>query len=431
VSSFDRFQRFTTRYWREILVMAIAIAAIDVAHAVGGQLRTVHAFTGTDGGAPIGGLVFDGSRLLGTCEVGGGKDNNGVIFAIEPGGERYEILHQFTYSDGISPGATPLLEGKVLFGTTLNGGNDTNQGTIYSFNIADSAFQVLHAFSGIDGAQSTSGLERVDTRLFGVAKGGSASLGVLFSFDTSANQYQLVHQFPGGPTDGASPLGGVTRVASKLFGTTLMGGDSDRGTVYSVNLVDFTMTVLYEFQPTERGRPSGRLLEHDGRLYGAAGPSSIDEFGVVYSLNPDGSDFRVLHEFSGSDGRDPLSMLITDGQRLYGTTFFGGVAGKGTVFSLGFEGETFRTLHEFTTEDGRHPSGQLLLLDRTLYGTTLFGGPGDGAGTIFSIAVPEPSNLVATMVLLTVLILRFSILTLRFPRTSARATVCRQATAIH
>jgi len=85
--------------------------------------------TQTNGGGPVGGLVFDRSgNLYGTTSGGGDTGCScGVVFKLTPGSNgkwTYTVLHRFTGNDGWSPQATLIFDTdyKHLYGTTAEGG---------------------------------------------------------------------------------------------------------------------------------------------------------------------------------------------------------------------------------------------------------------------------------------------------------------------
>ena len=148
-------------------------------------------------------------------------------------------------------------------------------------------------------------------------------------------------QLPWAPSDGASPVGGLTALNGVLYGTTTAGGS--------------------------------------GYEWGQAG--------IVYSITPSGT-LTVLHLFANGygDGANPQAGVIVNNGVVYGTTYSGGGHNKGTVFSIDQRG-TELILHSFGGHgDGANPYGGLVMLNHTLYGTTQNGGANSG-GILFSLTV--------------------------------------------
>ena len=203
-----------------------------------------------------------------------------------------------------------------------------------------------------------------------------------------------------------------------LYGTTVGGGASGYGTVFSMTPPAapggaWTENVLYNFTGGNDGKNplySGVAIGSGGVLYGTTDDGGYDSRGVVFSLTPPASlgepwTEQVLHTFTGGvthsiDGSNPYAgVVIGKGGRLYGTTAGGGPRGNGTVFELvpplspGGPWEE-RVIHSFAggATDGEGPQADLVVGDGgELYGTTSYGGPGGceyGCGTIFALHPP-------------------------------------------
>jgi len=98
----------------------------------------VHVFTGgTDGAFPSAGLILDShGNLYGTTE-GGVSSSFGTVFKLVPSGAgnatpHYEVLHKFTGIDGAFPAARLIADPSGdLYGTTSQGGSLINAGAIF------------------------------------------------------------------------------------------------------------------------------------------------------------------------------------------------------------------------------------------------------------------------------------------------------------
>ena len=198
---------------------------------------------------------------------------------------------------------------------------------------------------------------------------------------------QHVYSFQGG-RDGAYPNAGlVTNSAGNLYGTTIVGGATNNGTVFKAT-PGGTEAVLYSFKGGSDGASPYATLTIDakGNLYGTTFFGGTRGVGTVFKLTPGGQE-TVLHSFqSGHDGANPAGSVIMDAQgNLYGTTEGGGAPGYGTVFKVTPIG-TEAVLHSFVAHnDGAFPSGGLIADSRgNMYGTTGNGGA-TGNGIIFEV----------------------------------------------
>ena len=185
-------------------------------------------------------------------------------------------------------------------------------------------------------------------------------------------------------TNGASPEGLMQDLDGNLYGTTLMGGLYNKGTVFKLSPAG-VLTTLASFDGTNgKGPQCAPVRGSDGNLYGTASHGGIypgpygDGYGTVYRLKPDGT-LTCLLSFNGSTGDWPATSLIegADGY-FYGTTYNGGpyidpapfsTVALGTIFRIRADG-TFTNLIFFDGTNGAHPWAQLVKADDGgFYGT--------------------------------------------------------------
>jgi uncharacterized repeat protein (TIGR03803 family) len=388
------------------LAIALVLCAVATAKSTAAPLSYLHYFSGPDGHNARNGLVTDGQRLYGTTELGG-TAGGGVIFACDFDGQEFELLHQFDSPSGIYPVGTLAFSEGRLYGVASAGGA-TGLGNVFTLRTDGSDYAVLHDFTGLDGARPLAGVVVLDSKLYGTTnRGGGFGLGTVYSLDNNGANYQVLHHFNRGIDDGAGPTAPLTFFNSQLYGTSLGGGTFDQGGIYSLGLDGAGFRVHHSFS-VEEGFASGGLTPATGRLYGATGLGGRNQLGMLFSIDDDGSDFQVLHDFNGLDGVEPLAELTAVGSTLFGTTAFGSaVPGAGVVFSIGADGSAFTVLHDFAgpPKDGDGAWAPVLAFRNRLYGTTIDGGPAD-AGTVFSIAVPEPSSLLLAVTALIAVAIR-------------------------
>jgi uncharacterized repeat protein (TIGR03803 family) len=205
--------------------------------------------------------------------------------------------------------------------------------------------------------------------------------------------YQVLHEFHGSP-DGATPFANLVRdPAGNLYGTTVLGGSNDLGTVYKVDSTS-QETVLHRFSSHggDGQQPYAPLaLDAAGNLYGTTTGGGRSNAGTVFKVNPAGRE-TVLYRFSGgADGSGPDGVILDDAGNLYGTTAVGGAFNSGTVFTLDKNGKE-TVLHSIngTTEGWGPPAGVVRDSAGNLYGTTQRGGKkfdcnDAGCGTVFRV----------------------------------------------
>ncbi|PJB14130.1 MAG: hypothetical protein CO118_10240, partial [Flavobacteriales bacterium CG_4_9_14_3_um_filter_32_8] len=145
---------------------------------------TLMDFDGTPNGAsPFSDLMYDGTFLYGTTDMGG-TNNKGIVFKIMPDGTGYSTLFNFAgISNGSNPESTLISDGTFLYGLTAGGGANNN-GTIFKIMPDGTGFSKLLDFDGVlSGKNSTSSLVAVGTYFYGMTTaGGTSNLGTVFKF---------------------------------------------------------------------------------------------------------------------------------------------------------------------------------------------------------------------------------------------------------
>ncbi len=211
-------------------------------------------------------------------------------------------------------------------------------------------------------------------------------------------RYKTLHTFKQtGPNTPTAAL--VADLQGNLYGTTLLGGVHNAGSVFKLAPDDhhgWTETVLHTFNPMDGDgeAPADTLIfDAAGNLYGTTQLGGAFGRGTVFELAPDGHggwNETVLHSFDITDGEAPWPAVIFDAAgNVYGTTQQGGAFRRGTVFELapdGHGGWNETVLHSFYRTNGEYPEAGLISDSAgNLYGTTPYGG-GHGGGTVFELA---------------------------------------------
>jgi uncharacterized repeat protein (TIGR03803 family) len=161
----------------------------------------------------------------------------------------------------------------------------------------------------------------------------AADLTTLASFDTA---------------DGKYPIASLLADAEgNLFGTTLLGGANNLGTVFEITktLAGYANTpiVLVSFSGIDGALPSaGLIIDASGNLFGTA-HGGANGVGAVYEVpwTPGGgyaSKATIVVSFPrlvSAPDPDPIASLIADATgNLFSTTFRGGTNDQGTVFEV-------------------------------------------------------------------------------------------------
>ena len=259
-------------------------------------------FDTTHGAQPVAGLIADAAGNLFGTAAAGGSANLGTVFEIVKTASGYAstptVLFNFDTTHGAQPVAGLIADAAGdLFGTTRAGGTN-DRGTVFEI------------------VKTASGYAYTPT--------------VLFNFDT---------------THGALPQAGLLAdVAGDLFGTTVAGGTNNRGTVFEIvktaSGYSNTPTVLFNFDTTHGALPqAGLLADVAGDLFGTTVAGGATNRGTVFEIVKTASGYAstptVLFDFDSTHGTQPEAGLIFDAAgNLLGTTGLGGANNRGTVFDI-------------------------------------------------------------------------------------------------
>ena len=384
-----------------------------------------------DGANPVAGLIVANGTLFGTTELGGSDPLScseyvgcGSVFAVSTAGAEHVLYSFKNASDGANPYAGLMSLSGLLYGTTYQGGTDTD-GTVFTVDPNSGSENVVYSFKGPgsnDGADPSAALIAVKGELYGTTSSGGVcdphcGTGTVFEVSPSGTE-SVLHSFTGGGyygnADGAYPNAGLTTMKGILYGTTADGGGTDCaegsgstgcGTTFEVNPSTGSESVVYSFKNNgeDGAYPMSSLLNFGGTLFGttegggghACNGDNGRGCGTVFSVNASGTE-KILYSFKGaSDGWGPLySGLIAVKGMLYGTTENGGGSGCnsygcGTVFKISPTGTGYKVIYRFKGgSDGANPFAGVIVQKGKLYGTTHQGGSSScnaGCGTVFEL----------------------------------------------
>jgi uncharacterized repeat protein (TIGR03803 family) len=352
---------------------ALACASLAAHPAAASSYKVLYNFCSqsncTDGEDPMAPVTSDAAGNLYGLTFKGGANAAGVVYRLAPNGNHgydYSVLYNFCAladcADGEEPGPEHLVldtQGN-LYGTNTSVGG----GTVFELSPDADPHKLWH-------------------------------LTTLHNFCANANSC----------ADGNTPFGALSYLgsdggalydgSSPLYGTTLDGGPTGGGVVFSLT-PGGAESVLYGFcavgkKCSDGAGPVGNVIVLSAdKLIGTTegGGGGKQEGGVAFELDRSGSTWSetVLHKFClrrCTDGKNPDEAGITiDGAgTIYGVADDFGPDGHGTAFRLVPDGASYRTqtLADFCQAaeclDGSLPNGGLMVRSgTTLYGTTLTGG---------------------------------------------------------
>jgi uncharacterized repeat protein (TIGR03803 family) len=267
----------------------------------------------------------------------------------------------------------------------------------------------VFSFHWVDGATPAAALTvGPDGALYGTANDGGGTndgAGVVFRIGPGGFGFHVLRRF-GVASDGVLPSGPLLLATDgALYGTTLIGGNAGRGTVYRINPHGTGYTMLHSFggqlsPGVEDGwcPSAGLALGRDGALYGTTSLAVAPGGPTIFTINPDGTGYAQLYTFAAPDQpfltmqqwAPSAPLLLGSDGALYGTTPLGGQWEEGSVFRYDPVAMQYTLLYSFEGGPGDGSDVQASLVqgaDGALYGTTSNGGT-FGAGTVFRLAAP-------------------------------------------
>lgn len=301
-----------------------------------GYLKILDFAGPTKGQYPTGSLVSDGTFLYGmTPDEGPQSSGYGTIFKVKPDGSGYSKIRSFVAaSNGSAPKGSLVFDGTFLYGMTWLGGANS-KGTIFKIKPDGTSYTTLLDFSGTATGSDPLGTLIYDgTFLYGMTTGGGSSdFGTLFKIKTDGSAYQKLLDFTG-TLNGQYPNGALISDGTFLYGMTSNGGLFGQGTAFKIKQDGTGFMKLLDFDCSTIGCSSNGSLISDGTfLYGMAVFGASNSKGNVFKIKTDGSGYLKLLDFDGvSNGQTPLGSLILVGNSLYGMTASGGANNIGVIF---------------------------------------------------------------------------------------------------
>jgi uncharacterized repeat protein (TIGR03803 family) len=402
-----------------VLAGAFVLMVLATQMAQGQTFDVLHTFDGQNGRQPWSGLAIDRrGNLYGTTFFGGA--GYGIVFKLTPSGSGWTFSPLYSFqagNDGAYPyaGVTIGPDG-ALYGATYQGGGgacNLGCGTVYRVSPPATPCKtavcpwnetVLYHFGGgADGANPFAGLVFDQAgKLYGTTTTGGLNdcggfgCGVVYELTPSGGGWiqSVIHSFVGG-SDGSDPKAGlVLDTAGNVYGTTVLGGAYNNGTVFQLQPSGsgWVENVLYSFTGgTDGGQPTaGLILDSLGNLYGGSAEDGTSVCKVFEMSSSNGNwSFALIYSFTYLQGANCARSLALDSAgNLYGTTAGGGTFANGVVFELSPSGGTwtYAALHEFDGPDDGEDAYSTPVFDGAgnLYGTTSIGGT-HGSGVIFEI----------------------------------------------
>jgi len=312
----------------------------------GADYAVLHSFDWTNNGAePTGGVIEGRDGAIYGTTFRGGEADAGTIFRIAKDGSDFRVLHHFKATGDCRYPQSELLhahDGRI-YGTATAGGGQ-RLGGVFRIATDGTGYSITTDFyhgQPDDPRQPVGGLIQLpEGAMFGTTKfGGVRNHGTVFRLD--ANGKLVAVRSLNFGTDGLmQPEGTLLRASDgMLYGTCTLGGAGSAGGVFRLSPDGSGFTVVRAFElMTDARQPSAGLVEAaDGSLLGTSMLGGEFNKGAVFRITKDGSGHQTLHSFAGppNDAARPRSPLAAGAPGLfYSATLIGGSKGYGAVYEL-------------------------------------------------------------------------------------------------
>lgn len=296
--------------------------------------------------SPIGALLHLGNGVL-----IGVADNSpsiyGAIYRTDTTTNVVTILHQFS---NVTKSVTGFVQGDngLLYTLGVSGASGSTC-ALYAFDPATNAYTEVHVVPGISNAMPLARLMKATNGLlYGVTEhGGTNDAGTLFSYNTGTSTFTTLYNF--GAANGTEPLAGLLQATNgKLYGTTSYGGANDKGVLFSFDPATAQYAKLYDFVQANGENPNAPLMQAaNGLLYSTTMTGGASFQGTLYSFDPATNAYTLLHSFFAGEGYGPRAQPIQAGNGLlYGGTNQGGANFNGTIYSYDIGNNLFTKLYD-------------------------------------------------------------------------------------
>ncbi len=299
---------------------------------------------------------------------------NGYLIQYNPNNNTIIPLFNFTGNTGNYPGGQPQgslteVSPNVFFGLTYYGGTN-GQGVIFSYDLSSNTYSVHYNFNiGVNGYRPSGSLLKASNGLlYGFASigGNNNNDGVLFSFNVATSTYSKVVEFSGtsGNFMGANPVGSLIEpTPGLLYGLTDIGGTSNEGTLFEYDINSNVYNVKHHFLSAANGgiNPKGSLiLAGNGKLYGLTSGGGATGDGTLFEYKTTGpGTYTSMFDFTGTSGANPGSfpqgsLIQGSNGNLFGMTFSGGTNNDGVIFEFDISAPTNTVLVNFSGSSGNY-----------------------------------------------------------------------------
>ncbi len=248
-------------------------------------ITTLASFNGSNGLGPSAGVTIANGNLYGTT-FGGGANGDGTVWEIAKGSSTITTLASFNGSNGANPQAGVTIDANGNFYGTTNNGGANGDGAVWEIAKGSSTITTLASFNYYNGATPIDNVTiAANGNLYSTAfYGGYGNNGTVWEIAKGSGTITTLASFNG--ANGANPQSGVTIGANgNLYGTTFLGGGYNNGTVWEMVAGDDLVSTLATFNGANGANPSGGVtLDDNGNLFGTTLIGGDGNEGTVWEI---------------------------------------------------------------------------------------------------------------------------------------------------
>jgi hypothetical protein len=274
----------------------------------------------------------------------------GRIFKVDSLGANYQVVHEFDSipADGANPyGALMQASNGKIYGTTQYGG-ESNNGVLFEYDPILDSLQVLVS------TPITFRYALMQASNGKIYYTSSTASGYLTEYDITTNTLTQSNIFLG-----SGPIGNLTELNGKLYGTQHYGGGQYHGgEIYSYNLANSAFIEEHIFACLVEGCLPNSQPVYDpiNHLFYGVAEQQLGGFGngMLYSYNPSNNVVTHLLNIPDSIGNGG-SLTVGTNHKLYGIGAYGtDINGthNGCIFEFNPANNNIRITHNFGLQPG-------------------------------------------------------------------------------
>jgi uncharacterized repeat protein (TIGR03803 family) len=296
-----------------------------------GTFTGIHDFTGDDGSYPYMEPTkgYTDGKLYGVTS-GGGANGGGVIYSFDPGTGIFAKLYDLPA--GTSCMSALTLYNNKFYALSLGGGGGAqNVGMLFSYDPGSNTVADLYDYPNYIYAEPSGQMVVYNNVLYGVNGNNN---GELFSYNAATSAYATLVGFGTGSSSYDDPTG-IVLLNNMFYGVSLFGGVDFMGGLFSFNPANSAYSELLDLTYADGQVAAGNVTAYNGNLYGqlynnifevnlsSLSFTSFPDYTSVFPF-PSGPAYSALTIVTGPDpvGTTPQTITLSDMTRTYGDADF-------------------------------------------------------------------------------------------------------------